>query len=38
MVADDEQVSSAGKTVVLDHGDTRIVVTVVPTTMHVDVE
>jgi hypothetical protein len=38
MVADDEQVSSAGKKVVLDHGDTRIVVTVVPTTMHVDVE
>ena len=38
MVADDEQVSTAGKKVVLDHGDTRIVVTVVPTTMHIDVE
>lgn len=38
MIADDEQVASDGKKVVLDHGDTRIVVTVVPTTMHVDVE
>ncbi len=38
MLADDEQVSTAGKKVVLDHGDTRVIVTIVPTTMHVDVE
>jgi hypothetical protein len=38
MVADNERVTTSGKKVVMDHGDTRIVVTVVPTTMHVEVE
>ena len=38
VVADDVRVTSSGRKVVLNHGDTRVVVTVVPTTMHVDVE
>jgi len=38
MVADDVHVATTGKKVVLDHGDTRVVVTVVPTTMHVEIE
>jgi hypothetical protein len=38
MVADDEKVATTGRKVVLKHGETRIVVTVVPTTMHVAVE
>jgi hypothetical protein len=38
MVADDVHVTTSGKKVVLNHGGTRIVVTVVPTTMHVDIE
>ncbi|HET6582589.1 MAG TPA: hypothetical protein VFG69_04060 [Nannocystaceae bacterium] len=38
VVADDQQVTSSGRRVVLDHGDTRVVVTVVPTKVHLDVE
>jgi hypothetical protein len=38
VIADDVRAATSGRKVVLDHGDTRVVVTVVPTTMHVDVE
>jgi len=38
VLADDERVTSTQRRVVLDHGGTKIVVTVVPTTMHIDAE
>jgi hypothetical protein len=38
VVADDVQVTSSGRRIVLEHGDTRVIVTVVPTKIHVAVE
>lgn len=38
LIADDVQVTSSGRRIVLEHGDTRVIVTVVPTKIHIDVE
>lgn len=38
VLVDDERVSSSQRRVVLDHGGTKVVVTVVSTTMHIDAQ